>query len=266
MPKIQNDAYFTPNNVVKLGWELIEKHIGLENITEVVESSAGAGAWLRELDVPFLAYDINPQSTNIETANFLDLSLEYKPGRLIGFNPPFGARNNLSRAFYKKAVNVADYIAFIQPISQLDNPVSLYEFDLICSVDLGVQHYTDRDLHCCFNIWKRPEKGLNTKPTFELPQGLEMVKGAYGKKLEDYQEGLKARLGFYGAGWAGKWIPMDKPQLSGEYWFYGEQELIDKIKEIDFTTIVKYGCGTPGIAMWEVKKKIKEEFLNDTNK
>lgn len=161
MAKIQNDAYFTPDKVVKLGWHLIEQHIGLDNITEVIESSAGAGAWLREdLDVPFLAYDIAPQADNIETANFLDLALDYKPGRLIGFNPPFGRSNNLSKAFYKKAVGVADYIVFVQPISQLDNPVSLYEFDLILSVDLGTQHYTDRDLHCCLNIWKRPAASI----------------------------------------------------------------------------------------------------------
>lgn len=161
MAKIDNDAYFTPNNVVELGWKLIDKYIGLDNITEIIESSAGAGAWLRnDLNVPFFSYDINPQAEGIEQQDFLELALDYKAGRLIGFNPPFGSRNNLSRKFYKKAVGVADYIVFVQPISQLNNPVSLYEFDLICSVDLGTQHYTDRNLHCCLNIWKRPDASI----------------------------------------------------------------------------------------------------------
>lgn len=86
--------------------------------------------------------------------------MDYKPGRLIGFNPPFGRSNNLSRKFYNKAVGVADYIAFIQPISQLDNINSMYYFDLVKSVDLGKTFFTDRYLHTCFNIYRRPDKSI----------------------------------------------------------------------------------------------------------
>ena len=35
--------------------------------------------------------------------------------------------------------------------------------------DLGVKHYTDRDLHCCFNIYKRKDDGnLNKKKKVKL--------------------------------------------------------------------------------------------------
>ena len=45
----------------------------------------------------------------------------------------------------------------------------MYEFDLIKSIDLGLQQYSDRHLHCCFNIFKRPVNGnLNNKPDFRL--------------------------------------------------------------------------------------------------
>lgn len=45
----------------------------------------------------------------------------------------------------------------------------MYEFDLVYSENLGTQIYSDRELHCCFNIYKRSENGkLNTKPKLKL--------------------------------------------------------------------------------------------------
>ena len=73
----------------------------------------------------------------------------------------------MAQKFYKKSVELADYTAFILPISQLNNSSTLYEFDLIKSIDLGEQLYTDRKLHCRFNIYKRPNI-LNKKPKTTL--------------------------------------------------------------------------------------------------
>lgn len=51
----------------------------------------------------------------------------------------------------------------------MNNTRSMHEFDLIYSEDLGIQHYTDRDLHCCFNIYTKPKSGeLNRKPITKL--------------------------------------------------------------------------------------------------
>lgn len=78
------------------------------------------------------------------------------PGRLVIGNPPYGERMYLAQQFYRKSVQIADYIAFILPISQLNNVETLYAFDLVSSTDLGVQQYSERKLHCCFNIYRRP--------------------------------------------------------------------------------------------------------------
>ena len=60
---------------------------------------------------------------------------------------------------------MGDMIGFILPISQLENSDSLYHFDLIKSVDLGVLEYSNMKVHCCFNLYKRPKNGkLNSKP------------------------------------------------------------------------------------------------------
>ncbi len=142
--------------------------IGRDNITEIVEPSAGNGSFSNQIE-GCIAYDIEPECECIIKQDYLELDIEYKKGRCIIGNPPFGRSMNLARQFYNKSIKIADYIAFILPVSQLNNINSLYQFDLVHSEDLGVQTYTDRSVHCCFNIYKRPKNGrLNKKPNHKL--------------------------------------------------------------------------------------------------
>ena len=165
--KIKNDKYYTP---VELAKRLIDKTfevLGKDNITDIIEPSAGNGSFSNLLECT--AYDIEPEDEKIIKQDYLLLNLPYKKGRLIIGNPPFGSSNSLSVKFYKKSCSLGDYIAFIQPISQLDNNLQMYYFDLIYSEDLGIVKYSDRDLHCCFNIYKRPDNGgVNEKPDYTL--------------------------------------------------------------------------------------------------
>lgn len=169
MAKIQHDKYYTSEELVKHCMNKIDEVIGFDNISEFIESSAGAGAFIDAIkDKPFKAFDILPEHELVEQQDFLKLDLPYKKGRLTGFNPPFGGANLLYRSFYNKAVNIGDYIAFILPI-QLHNVSSkLYQFDLIYSEDLGYHYYSGVKLRCCFNIYKRPNNGLNPKPNLKL--------------------------------------------------------------------------------------------------
>ena len=168
--KINNDKYYTSDKVVML---CLKQFINtaIENdiqITETIEPSAGSGAFSSRIQ-NCIAYDIEPESENIIKQDFLTLDIPYKKGRLIIGNPPFGKSNSLSVKFFKKSVEIADYIAFIQPISQLNNTLQMYEFDLIKSIDLGETDFSDRKLHCCFNIYKRPDNGiLNIRPNYKL--------------------------------------------------------------------------------------------------
>ena len=73
--------------------------------------------------------------------------MPYKKNRLVIGNPPYGSRMNMAQKFFKKSVELGDYIAFILPISQYKTTQSLFEFDLVYSEDLGEQIYTDRKLH-----------------------------------------------------------------------------------------------------------------------
>lgn len=169
MAKIVNDKYYTPRWLAKRLIDKTYEIIGLENISETIEPSAGDGAFSEQIyHNVCLAYDIEPEANGIIKQDFLKLDCGYLECRLIIGNPPFGDRMNLAKQFYKKSVLLGDYIAFILPISQLDNSASLYEFDLIYSEDLGLVKYSGINLHCCFNIYKRNHSGINEKPDYKL--------------------------------------------------------------------------------------------------
>ena len=164
MAKINLDKYYTPADLAEYCVKKTKQIIGEENITEWLEPSAGAGVFLPYLDNNYLAFDIEPEAENIEQKNYLELDLPYFKGRCVIGNPPFGTRNTLSVKFYKNSLKYGDYIAFILPASQYNNNQQMYEFDLVHSEMLPLQKFTDRDLLCSFNIYKRPTNGVNKKP------------------------------------------------------------------------------------------------------
>jgi len=163
---IELDKFYTPKETAKKCIDIFwQTFFG---VTEIIEPSAGNGAF--SLQIPnCISYDLEPEHESIIKQDFLKLDLPYKQGRAFIGNPPFGDRNNLSRSFYKHACKMADMIGFILPIGLLNNNDSLYEFDLIKSVDLGVLEYSGMKVHCCFNLYHRPSNGkLNKKPNYKV--------------------------------------------------------------------------------------------------
>ena len=142
--KIDNDKYYTPVDLAKYCIDKTFEIIGKENITDIIEPSAGNGSFSNQLDCT--AYDLYPEGDNIIKQDYSKLDLPYKKGRLIIGNPPYGRCLNLAQKFYKKSIKLGDYIAFILPISQLNNSNSMYEFDLIYSEDLGKKNIVE--LNC----------------------------------------------------------------------------------------------------------------------
>lgn len=55
--KIANDKYYTSKDLAFYCVEKTKDFLGIENITEYLEPSAGNGVFLEYLDKPFLAYD-----------------------------------------------------------------------------------------------------------------------------------------------------------------------------------------------------------------
>ena len=155
MAKIEHDKYYTPQHIVDLVIQRTKEVIGLENISEFIEPSAGNGAFLDKLHIlgkSVYAYDLYPEREDIIEQDYLKLDREYKEGVCIIGNPPYGKGNTLSVQFYKKSIKFSDYIIFILPISQLNNSRQMYEFDLIYSEDLNINSYSGINLRGIYVI------------------------------------------------------------------------------------------------------------------
>lgn len=216
MAKLKHDKYYTPIFLANYCWDKVLEVIGEENISEIIEPSCGDGAFYHHsYKVPHFGYDIEPQCNfrNVVKADYLTKDITYLYGRLIIGNPPYGRCMNMAQKFYKKSVEIADYIAFILPISQLNNTMSMYEFDLVYSEDLGEQWYSDRKLHCCFNIYIRPQNGeLNKKPLTKLKDITIYRQDSKGYDDRDFD----IRMCYWGDGSAGKILKYNE-HYSAEY-------------------------------------------------
>lgn len=105
MSRIENDAFFTPDNVALACVEDFYNEMPQYRNNEIVEPSAGGGAFLRafeKLGLSYEAYDLNPQADNIVQADYLSTELDLT-GKVVLGNPPYGRLNKLSKAFIKRS-------------------------------------------------------------------------------------------------------------------------------------------------------------------
>jgi len=233
--------------------------LGLE-ITETIEPSAGNGSF--SLQIPnCIAYDLEPEHESIIKQDFLKLELPYKKGRLFIGNPPFGTRNTLSVGFYKQATKMGDYIAFILPVSQYNNNQQMYEFDLIHSEVLPLIEYSGQKLMCCFNVYKRSDKGLNTKPyDYNLKDItiLEWRRGGSYKTPEKYDLGICS----WGAS-IGKEIKHQGQFALENYIIVNNPKfkdaVIEKMKEAKWCELYP-NIATPRLGQWKIYKYLKEQI------
>tara|TARA_R110000796_G_scaffold236715_1_gene356321 strand:- start:42 stop:827 length:786 start_codon:yes stop_codon:yes gene_type:complete len=256
--KIDLDKYYTDKQTAKNCIDIALKEF--ENITEIIEPSAGSGAF--SLQIPkCIAYDIAPEHESIKEQDFLKLDLPYKKGRLIIGNPPFGVKNTMSVQFFKKASKIADYIAYILPISQLNNNRQMYDFDLIKSIDLGEVKYTDRNLHCCFNLYQRPKNGLNKKPNDKI-KGIRIIEYRRTKKKE-IPLNFDFSMGCFGGGCCGV-TPKYIGKFAIEMYFYIEHEKKEEILKVlnttDWKAMSKGVAKTYRLPQWKVLKHLKERI------
>lgn len=261
MAKIDLDKYYTPSDLAEYCVKKTKEIIGEENITEWLEPSAGAGVFLPYLDNNYLAFDIEPEAENIEQKNYLELDLPYFKGRCVIGNPPFGTRNTLSVKFYKNSLKCGDYIAFILPISQYKNNQQMYEFDLVHSEELPLVEYCGVKLLCCFNIYKRPNNGLNKKAiNYKLNDVFvgEYRRGGSYKKPDKFDFAMNT----YGAS-IGKEVSEIGTFCQENYVViknenYREQ-ILDVMQKTDWKNLYPY-ISSPKIQTWKIYKYLKERI------
>jgi hypothetical protein len=261
MSKLINDKYYTSPDLAQYIVTKTKEVIGDKNITEYIEPSAGAGAFLNYLDKPYIAYDIEPEDDRIIKQDYLRLELDYKKGRCVIGNPPYGYTMNLAVQFYKKSILLGDYVAFILPISQLNNNYRIYEFDLIYSEDLGIKYYSNIEVHCCLNIYKRPSNGIiNKKPNYNLK---EVKIDNYDRGRNDVKNLKEYDIAICSFGSIGKVIKREDTYCQELYIKVNNNEYKDKvinlINNTDWKQFMIY-TKTPKIQIWQLYKYIKEQI------
>lgn len=263
--RINNDKYYTPPSLAEYCVSKAIEIIGKSNITEFIEPSGGNGVFLDYLPEGTWSVDIEPEDNRIQQGDYLELDLPYKRGRCIIGNPPFGVKGNLFLKFYLKSIGIADYVAFILPISQYNNDVKLYQFDLIYTKDLGVIAYSDRKVHCCFNIYRRPSCGkYNKKKNYKL-KDVEIIElrtkknGEGGKRYKDNSFYYDYAICAWGV--IGTEIEYEN-QFAKEFYFIIHNEelksqILHALKSVDWCKEYPM-TATPNLLHWQVGKYLKK--------
>ena len=258
--KIDLDKHYTSSNVAKYCIDKTFEIIGEENISEIIEPSAGNGSFSSQLNC--IAYDIKPEHESIIKQDYLTLDIKYKKGRLIIGNPPYGKSLNLAQKFYKKSVELGDYIAFILPISQLNNTRRMFDFDLVYSEDLGECDYSGVNLHCCFNIYKRPAEGLNKQKCVKL-EDIKIVR--HDSKGYNEITNYDIRMCYRGNGSAGK-ILKEGESYSSEYKIIVlndsvREEVVRVLNEVDWSEELNK-ISMLSISQFRIHSLLKREIPN----
>ena len=158
---INKEQFFTqPETAEKLS-QWLKGQDWFQNVTEIIEPSAGDGVWLDHLPVT-QAYDLEPKSDRVKQADYLETEIPYKKGSLMVGNPPFGRMGSLAMKFVKKGCNEVDYIAFILPASFGKESVKRRvpkRFHLAHQVDMLDETFRferdGRKVPVVFQVWER---------------------------------------------------------------------------------------------------------------
>lgn len=129
----------------------------MEQFSRIIEPSAGAGAFLRELPKSSIGYDIFPECEGIIKGDYLEQEIEYKKNSLVIGNPPFG-NGDLPVKFLKKSFEHSDYVAFIIPGNNYKKKSSISGIKLYKSYMLPKLKYSGVELSCCLNIYVKGDE------------------------------------------------------------------------------------------------------------
>ena len=266
--KLHLDKYYTSPDLAEYCVNKTREVIGDLDI-KFIEPSAGNGVFLQYLPKDTLAYDIEPECEGIIQQDFLKLDIPYNEKLCVIGNPPYGSRLNLALAFCNKSFEIAEYVSFILPISQLNNNQSIYKYDLIYSEDLGKREYSDRKVHCCLNIYKRPKSGkYNEKMNYksydiiEIREIREVIKNNNPKRNRELGD-FKYDIKMLAWGNIGCFLSDDEDYAKTFYIKIKDKDNYDKIynllknakwKEIYPMTAV------PNLLQWQVYKYLKEKI------
>lgn len=110
--KQELDKFYTKPNIAKECYNILLPFVQDGDI--IIEPSAGNGSFLDHIRQPRIAYDIEPEHSQIIKGNWFE-QIVPENSVILG-NPPFGSKNDLTKKFIQHALNNAKIIAFVLPM------------------------------------------------------------------------------------------------------------------------------------------------------
>ncbi|TPG22757.1 SAM-dependent methyltransferase [Sphingomonas koreensis] len=108
------DQYYTRLDVAVHFFGVLQRYFDPASF-QMVEPSAGDGAFFRLTLPGSLGYDLEPKYAGIRTADFLEVTVGGdRPICIVG-NPPFGQNSSMAVKFFNHAAREASVIAMIFP-------------------------------------------------------------------------------------------------------------------------------------------------------
>jgi len=277
-----DDKYYASPSLVNYVVDTAINTIGKKNISEIIEPSAGDGAFIKKLDslgIPVQYYDLYPEHDKIQKQDFRKLNIPYKKGRLFLGGPPYAQGSKLWLMFVKQAAKMGDYIAYISPPSFHDvNPFPEF-LDILHTEQLPVQEF--------FGSKKRGEKDVNMRSSFNIykvdhSKELEVDEkdeqlnqdftiGTYDKRMEDpkYRKSPPPSYEYYMTAWGndlGNWY--DKPEKNSSIGITVKneklrselEEFLDNFRKEYFDYFVSRSTGAPRVQL-NIFKNLLKEYL-----
>lgn len=173
----KHDKYYTNANIVDGLIEVLKKLFNDHNMDLnkyiFLEPCAGGGAFLDGLErnlpgTKYKAFDILPEDSRIEKANFLEIDHKFNKKLISIGNPPFGYKGDLAKAFINKCSEWGPVVAFVLPIQfRRYNIQKLLNADLkliYSSSDLPKKSFTLEgkpfDVRSMYQVWVTKQSGL----------------------------------------------------------------------------------------------------------
>ena len=223
-----------------------------------LEPSVGSGALLGLIPGEnCVCFDLYPDSNlgfNVIHADFLEVNIIAK-NLITIMNPPFGKNSSLAIKFFNKCASVSKKIICIVPLTF--NKKSVTDkldpfFSLVYSSTLPEKSFTvsgeDYAVPCCVQVWIKTDskriiqKNKTTTDLFEF--------GTF----EDHDFAIR-RAGSK----AGKVISHNK-NVDGIYWIKGSEEILELIKQCDFSQVVSNTSGVRSLSKMELISIVEEKY------
>ena len=282
------EKYYAPTDLVDHVVDTALDVIGEENISEIIEPSAGDGAFIPKLDslgIPVQYYDLYPEHDKIKEQDFSTLDLPYKKGRLFLGGPPYGLGSKLWLMFIRQAAKMGDYIAYISPPSMHEeNPYPQY-LELLYSEQLPVQTFLgskvrgekDVPMKSSFNVYKvdrnrTPEMDPRDE---QLAQDFKITQYERRMEIPGYRKSPIPEYDYYMSNWGidlGNWyespekatsigIQVKNEKLRGQL-----ESFLDGFKEKYYDYFKSRSTSAPLVQVKKFKDLLKDELygLNES--